>query len=173
MKLKNKVLFGLLFLFSCELSGQQARIVDLRVKIISPLKGSSIKSPGVVLVKFSIFNKGPDDLKPSDTIFYYPETNDTLFKSKRVFSSKNIAAGDSEVFSLNIPFNAPYDNNYYILGIGGLTAYNRSPDSLRRESHNWQKDNSNYITVQHRSATSNINILVSSQTFSTKIEIKK
>ena len=157
MNIIIKIFFGLFFIMSYKANGQTARIVDLKVNILSPLSGSWIKSPGTVLINFSIFNKGPDVLKPYDTIFFYPESNDTLFKTKRIFCSKILQVGDSEIFNITIPFNSPNDNNYYNLGISGVTAYNRSPDSLRRESLKWQKDNTKHITVKHRSATSAVN----------------
>lgn len=150
--------------FTLNTYSQQARIADLKVSIVSPLVNSSIKSPGTLLVKFSVFNKGPDALKPNDTIRFYPISNDTLFKRRTVYCSKITLAGDSEIFSTTIPFNAPYDNNYYSLGISTLGAINRSPDSLRSESLKMQNDNSSYITVKHRSATSFVeNILIKNQ----------
>lgn len=140
---------------------QKARIVNLRVNIISPLKNSFIKSPGSVNVQFSVYNQGPDVVKPSDTIIFYPKSNDTLFKYKRAYSTKIIQAGDSEIFNVLIPHNASYDNNFYNLGITALYAYNKSPDSVRSEPLSWQKDNTFFITVRHRSATSNINLIQS------------
>ncbi len=158
-----KKIIYLLFVFGINLfhsaNCQTERIVDLRVRIISPLKNSYLKSPGTVDVKFSVINKGPNILKPSDTIVYYPKSNDTLFKFKRVFTSKIIQPGDSEVFTALIPYSSPYDQNYYVLAIVGLGAYNRSNDFLKDEPINTQNDNSSSITVRHRSATSGIDLI--------------
>ncbi len=151
-----KTIFIYLFI-SNYVFGQNARIVDLKVRIISPLKNSYIKSPGSVVIQFSVINKGPDDLKTTDTIFYYPQSNDTLFKSKRVYPSKTIQPGDSEIFTCLIPFNSPYDQNYYFLGIMALSAYNRSKDYLTNEPLSTQGDNTATTSVKHRSATSGIN----------------
>lgn len=142
---------------------QSARIVDLKVSIVSPIKNTYIKSPGTIEVKFSVFNKGTSDLKPTDRLSYYPISADTLFKVKFIYPTKVIHPLDSEISSVFIPFNSPYDQNYYYVGIDGLGAFNNSSDSLRSESLSMQKDNSASVIVKHRSATSSISKQYSNQ----------
>jgi len=156
---KYFIILALVF-SAIDLYAQKARIVDLKVRILSPAMNSSIKSPGIVELKFSMFNKGPDKIKLSDTIIFYPKSTDTLFKFQKVFAHKEVVAGDSDIFTFIIPFNSRYDQNYYNLGILQLYAYNFSSDSLRNEKPATVNDNKAFVIVKHRSAISEISKLV-------------
>jgi len=153
---KIKIQLLLILTFPAFLFAQKARIVDLKVRILSPIKNSYIKSPGTLDLTFSVFNKGPDNIKLNDTIVYYASSPDSFFKFKKINPNKEIIVGDSDVFVFLLPFNSKYDMNFYEVGIASLYAYNFSKDSLRNETINMRKDNKDFVALRHRSATSKI-----------------
>jgi len=142
-----KIQLSILLLLSTSLSLFSQRVADLRVRIISPIQDSYLKSPEIVTIKFSAFNQGPDNINVNDTFRCYPKTNDSLFKYKYFFFPKVLIPGDSVIFMVDIPFKAYYDNNYYILAIWSAVAFNRSVGGLLPENLIMQKDNSPSITV--------------------------
>jgi hypothetical protein len=154
----NRLLFAVTFLCLIQFSwSQNARIVDLKVRILEPKVASFIKSPGIISLKFSVINNGKGDLLPSDTISLYPKTNDSLFKYLYLKPSKIVHPRDSDIFIIQLPFNSKFDNNFYQVCILSAVAFNRSSDSLRIENLKQQIDNTACITVKHRSATSSMN----------------
>ncbi|MCC6721147.1 MAG: T9SS type A sorting domain-containing protein [Bacteroidia bacterium] len=133
----------------------QVRIIDLRLKVLSPIPNSYIKSPGVIDLKFSIFNKDIDSIYKSDTLVCYFTTSDSHFKYRYIYFSKNIAPYDSEIFISKLPFNSKKDYNYWNVS-ASCQVHNRSK-FIQNETVSQQNDNGSSFFLKHRSATSNIN----------------
>ena len=138
MIIKN--IFFLIFLnLIIQTANCQVRIIDLRLKVLSPLPNSYIKSPGVIDLKFSIFNKGIDSIYKSDTLVCYFTTNDSHFKYRYIYFSKNIAPYDSEIFISKLPFNSKKDYNYWNVS-ASCQVLNRSK-FIQNETVSQQNDN--------------------------------
>lgn len=133
----------------------QVRFIDLRLKVLSPLPNSYIKSPGVLDLKFSIYNKGIDSIYKSDTLVCYFTTNDSHFKYRYIYFSKNIAPYDSEIFITGLPYNSKYDYNYWNVS-ASCQILNRTK-FIQNESVSQQNDNKSSFFLKHRSATSYLN----------------
>ena len=159
-----KILLIITFHYPSLVYCQTPRTVDLRVRIIEPMKGNYVKSPQNLNIKFSMYNYGPDKITPEDTLRFFPSNNDSNFKQKIVTFNKITLPGDSDVFTISLPIDSRFDNNYYQICIGSAIAYNRSStNSLLPEPLNTQNNNSNCITLKHRSQTSSISSNISSE----------
>lgn len=130
---------------------QTARLVDLKIRLLYPIADQIITSPSVVNLKFSVYNKGKDSIKPSDKMLLHTCGMDSgTRKYKYIYPNIFIAPNDSAVFTEPLPTYYEYNWDYYQIGICFCMFVNKGSDSLRDESLDQQKDNKNIVMVKHR-----------------------
>lgn len=138
--MKKIILFIIIGIFPIILKSQQARIIDLKLRILEPLPMTKINAPANVNFKLSLLNKGPDEVHLEDSFdIYFSFANPPLLR-KRIKCNQFKIAGDSVVLNIPILLDNFESNEYYSVNVS-VSIFNFSNDSIRLETLSMKYDN--------------------------------
>ncbi len=132
----------------------QFRDVEVEYRLLSPSKGDSFKSPGMIPVYFRLFNNGPDTIYSADS-FVYSITHGLIYPfkpvTKRLTVGEVIVPGDSSsIYYDSVPID--WEGQFVpTFELSILASYFTSlrPGEVFRVTHPDYQDSIRKVTLRH------------------------